>query len=83
MNRNTSISIGTYFDEFIKNRITSGRYKNASEVIRAGLRLLEEEENKLVALKEAIQQGLDSGLANDFEPDSYLAGLKSKKHMNG
>ncbi|HPX05349.1 MAG TPA: type II toxin-antitoxin system ParD family antitoxin, partial [Tenuifilaceae bacterium] len=40
MNRNTSISIGSYFDNFIKERISEGRYKNASEVIRAGLRLL-------------------------------------------
>ncbi|MBT4398195.1 MAG: type II toxin-antitoxin system ParD family antitoxin, partial [Bacteroidetes bacterium] len=37
MNRNTSISIGGYFDDFIKNRISAGRYKNASEVVRAGL----------------------------------------------
>lgn len=83
MNKNTSISIGNYFDNFIKNRISSGRYKNASEVIRAGLRLLEEEENKIIALREAIQEGLDSGIAHDFNPDSYLDQLKSKKHPNG
>ena len=83
MNRNTSISIGDYFDNFIKNRISSGRYKNASEVIRAGLRLLEEEENKIIALREAIQEGLDSGIAHDFNPESYLGHLKSKKHPNG
>jgi antitoxin ParD1/3/4 len=83
MSRNTSISIGNYFDNFIKSRISSGRYKNASEVIRAGLRLLEDEENKIIALREAIQEGLDSGIANDFDPESYLGQLKSKKQPNG
>jgi antitoxin ParD1/3/4 len=83
MSRNTSISIETHFDEFIKNRISSGRYKNASEVIRAGLRLLEEEENKLIVLREAIQEGLESGVAHDFNPDLHLERLKSKKNLNG
>jgi len=83
MNRNTSISIGDYFDDFIKNRISAGRYKNASEVVRAGLRLLEEEENKVIALKGAIQEGLESGIAKDFDPESHLAGLKAKKGSNG
>ena len=79
MNKNTSISLGSYFDQFIKNRISQGRYKNASEVVRAGLRLLEEEENKMVALREAIQDGIDSGIANDFDPKSHLKGLKAKR----
>ena len=47
MRRNTSVSLGDYFEAFVENRISEGRYKNASEVIRAGLRLLEEEENKI------------------------------------
>ena len=63
MTRNTSISIGNYFDEFIQSRISAGRYKNASEVVRAGLRLLEEEENRITALRTAIQEGMDSGIA--------------------
>ena len=44
MGKNTSISLGNHFEEFIQTRIGEGRYTNASEVIRAGLRLLEEEE---------------------------------------
>jgi len=83
MDRNTSISIGNYFDSFIKSRISSGRYKNASEVVRAGLRLLEEEENKIMALREAIQEGIDSGIAHDFNPKTHLGNLKAKKTMNG
>jgi antitoxin ParD1/3/4 len=83
MNRNTSISIGDYFDNFIQSRISAGRYKNASEVVRAGLRLLEEEENKMIALREAIQEGIDSGIAHDFNPETHLQKLKAKKSLNG
>ena len=79
MNKNTSISLGQYFELFIKNRISEGRYKNASEVIRAGLRLLEEEENKAIALKNAIQEGVESGINYDFEPKKHLESLKAKK----
>jgi antitoxin ParD1/3/4 len=79
MSRNTSISLGHYFDDFIKGRISDGRYNNASEVIRAGLRLLEEEENKIISLRKALQEGLDSGIAEDFDPVIHLESLKSKK----
>jgi len=78
MNRNTSISIGDYFDDFIQGRISAGRYKNASEVVRAGLRLLEEEENKIIALRAAIQQGIESGIATDFNPELHLEKMKDK-----
>jgi antitoxin ParD1/3/4 len=83
MNRNTSISIGNYFDDFIQSSISAGRYKNVSEVVRAGLRLLEEEENKIIALRSAIQGGIESGIAYDFNPDTHLKELKAKKNMNG
>lgn len=83
MNKNTSISLGNYFDEFVQNSINKGRYKNVSEVIRAGLRLLEEEENKVIALKKAVQEGIDSGIAHDFNPKDHLQSLKAKKHSNG
>ena len=83
MNRNTSISLGSYFDNFIQSKISSGRFKNASEVVRAGLRLLEEEENKIIALREAIQEGIDSGIAHDLDPDSHLKKLKANKNLNG
>ena len=83
MNRNTSISIGDYFDNFIQSSISAGRYKNASEVVRAGLRLLEEEENKMIALRAAIQEGIESGIANDFNPELHLVRLKAKRKLNG
>ena len=79
MSKNTSIMLTNYFDEFIQNRIKTGRYSNVSEVVRAGLRLLEEEENKINALKSAIQEGIDSGIAHDFNPKTHLENLKAKK----
>jgi len=82
MNKNTSISLGNHFDQFIQNSISEGRFKNASEIIRAGLRLLEEEESKVIALKSAIQEGIESGIAHDFDPKEHLESLKAKKHSN-
>lgn len=83
MSKNTSISLGNYFDQFVQNRITEGRFKNVSEVIRAGLRLLEEEESKVMALKKAIQEGIDSGIAHDFDPKKHLKSLKENRQLNG
>tara|TARA_R110000744_G_scaffold380146_1_gene499945 strand:+ start:187 stop:429 length:243 start_codon:yes stop_codon:yes gene_type:complete len=79
MSKNTSISLGNYFDQFIHNRISEGRFKNVSEVVRAGLRLLEEEENKVKALRSAVQEGIDSGIAHDFDPKKHLQSLKANK----
>ncbi|MDR2145863.1 MAG: type II toxin-antitoxin system ParD family antitoxin [Tannerella sp.] len=81
--KNTSVSLGNYFDQFVGSQVSAGRYKNVSEVIRAGLRLLENEENKIVALKSAIQQGLSSPRVENFDFDEHLAKLKSKKRKNG
>ncbi len=83
MNKNTSISLGSYFENFVESRLNEGRYKNASEVIRAGLRLLEEEESRAAALRNAIQEGINSGYANNFDPKLHLLELKSKKGLNG
>lgn len=81
--KNTSISLGDYFDEFVQTQVTTGRYKNVSEVIRAGLRLLEIEESKVIALKLAIQEGLDSPLVEDFDFEENLKRLKAEKAKNG
>ncbi|MEO8149118.1 MAG: type II toxin-antitoxin system ParD family antitoxin [Bacteroidia bacterium] len=83
MRRNTSVSLGNYFEDFVEKRISKGRYKNASEVIRAGLRLLEEEENKVVALKNAIQEGIESGIVKNFNPKKHLQLLKAGRRKNG
>lgn len=79
MGRNTSISLGDHFESFIEHSINDGRFNNASEVVRAGLRLLEDEENKIIALRKAINEGIESGRATDFDPKKHLAILKAKK----
>jgi len=83
MSKNTSISLGNYFEKFIQSSLNAGRYKNVSEVIRAGLRLLEEEENKMISLRNSIQEGIESSISEDFNPEIHLKELKSKKKSNG
>lgn len=83
MGRNTSVSLGDYFEDFVDGKIAEGRYKNASEVIRAGLRLLEEDENKVQALKNAIQEGIHSGIDKKFSAKQHLETLKAGKRKNG
>ena len=83
MSKNTSISLGEYFDQFVSTQVAAGRYKNVSEVIRAGLRLLEKEEDKVIALKYAIKEGMDSGIVQDFDPDAHLRELKANRKKNG
>lgn len=79
MSESTSISLGNYFDQFVQSQVSAGRYKNVGEVIRAGLRLLENEESKAIALRNAIQEGIDSGIAHDFDPQKNLEQLKTRK----
>lgn len=79
MGRKSSISLGAYFEVFVDRLVRIGRFKNASEVIQAGLLLLEEEEAKMKVLQHAIQKGIESGLVNDFDPSKHLAKLKSVK----
>lgn len=74
--KTTSVALGPYFEDFIKIQVKNGRYNNASEVIRAGLRLLEDNENRIIALKAAVNAGISSGVAEDFDPDTYLNILK-------
>ena len=83
MGRNTSISLGDHFESFIDERVSTGRFQNASEVIRAGLRLLEEEEAKVSVLKKAINEGIDSGIAKNFDAKKHLAKLKSIRRKDG
>ena len=76
--KTTSVALGNHFEDFIQASILSGRYNNASEVVRSGLRLLEEQEQKMAVLRSAIQEGLDSGIVEDLDPDAHLASLKAR-----
>lgn len=70
--KNTSIALGDHYRDFADRKVREGRYGSTSEVIRAGLRLLEAEEQKLEALRAAIQEGIDSGHAEPFDVRAWL-----------
>ena len=83
MSHNTSVSLGDYYEGFVAEKISTGRFNNASELIRAGLRLLEEEENRIAVLKAAVEEGIKSGLNMDFNPKTHLQKLKKNRYKNG
>jgi antitoxin ParD1/3/4 len=73
MARNTSVSLGDHFAGFIDEKVSEGRYGSASDVIRAGLRLLEEEEAKLARLRAEIEKGEASGSARPWDYEKWQA----------
>ena len=79
MSRNTSVTIGDHFTRFIDEQVETGRYASASEVIRAGLRLLEEHEAKVKALDALLQEGLDSGPPAPFDFDEFIARKRQER----
>ena len=72
MNKNTSISLGTHFTDFIEEQVADGRYASASEVVRAGLRLLEEHEDRVAAIRAALIEGEESGEPEPFDFKLFL-----------
>jgi len=80
MPRNTSVTLGEHFDKFVAEKINEGRFQSVSEVVRAGLRKLEEDEAKLQALRRKLQAGENSSLVENFDEEEFLAALH-KKHV--
>lgn len=74
MAKNTSITLGEHFDSFITGQVKSGRFGSASEVVRAGLRMLENNETKLETLRHMLNEGEHSGIA-DYSCDEFIAEL--------
>lgn len=80
MGKNTSISLGPHFENFIASEVTSGKYSSASEVVRSALRLLESEEKKLNELRTALIEGENSQMVEDFNAEKHLTDLH-KRHL--
>jgi antitoxin ParD1/3/4 len=76
--KNTSFSLGEHFNQFIDGQVADGRYGNASDVVRAGLRALEERESHLAALRAALIHGENSGPSTFFDFDAFLQKKRSQ-----
>jgi antitoxin ParD1/3/4 len=79
MARNTSVSLGDHFAEFIDAQVRTGRYGSASDVVRAGLRLLEEHEAKVKALQDALIAGEESGPPMPFDNEAFLKRMRARR----
>lgn len=79
MAKNTSVTLGDHFDKFINQQLKSGRYGSASEVVRAGLRALEDQEMKTMNLRNMLIDGENSGVA-DYSYDSLILELDKDNH---
>ena len=79
MGKNTSVALGDHFMRFLEEQVGSGRYGSASEVVRAGLRLLEEREAKLAELRALIAEGEASGWDEGFDIDGFVDELKAEQ----
>ncbi|MDZ7801383.1 MAG: type II toxin-antitoxin system ParD family antitoxin [Trueperaceae bacterium] len=78
MAKNTSVTLGDHFDEFIGRQVERGRYGSASEVVRASLRLLEEHENRVEALRQALIEGEQSGDVGEVNMESIKKKARSR-----
>ncbi len=78
MGSTTSFALSDHFREFARQKVAEGRYESTSEVIRAGLRLLEAEEQKIDELRAAIQAGIDSGPAEPFDMEEFIRSRRTR-----
>lgn len=78
MARTVTVSLGPHYEEFIQASIAGGRYNNVSEVVRAALRRLEEDEARLAAIRAALIEGEESGIVEDFNPQAFMERLNAE-----
>ncbi|MEM7303114.1 MAG: type II toxin-antitoxin system ParD family antitoxin [Pseudomonadota bacterium] len=78
MSKNTSVILGEHFESFVQNQVQGGRYGSASEVIRAGLRLLEDNESRREQLQRLLQEGIESGISDRTSEDIMNDVLKRR-----
>ncbi len=78
MAKNTSVTLGQHFDDFVVRQIEAGRYASVSEAVRAGLRLLEEREARLNLLRRALEEGEASGTA-EYSLEGLIAELDAEE----
>jgi len=78
MARNTSVTIGDHFADFISEQVQAGRYGSTSDVVRAGLRLLEEHEARIKALEAALIEGEESGEPQPFDNEAFKARMRAE-----
>lgn len=78
MTRTTSVALGDHFSKFITDQVAAGRYASASDVVRSGLRLLQEREAEVAALQAALDAGEASGPAAPLDIDAYVAARRNR-----
>ena len=83
MAKNTSITLGDHFEGFISQQISNGRYGSASEIVREGLRLVEEREQKFEALRQALIAGEESGDAGPLDMEEIKRKGREKARLAG
>ncbi|VAX07279.1 hypothetical protein MNBD_GAMMA26-1115 [hydrothermal vent metagenome] len=79
MGKNTSMTLGTHFDDFISTQLTTGRYSSASEIVRAGLRLLEDNVTKMETLRQLLTEGENSGFV-EYSYGELISELDDEAH---
>lgn len=72
MSKTTSVPVDNHFADFIERQVQAGRYQSSGDVVRAGLRLLEEQELKIERLRTALIEGEQSGAATPFDLNDFL-----------
>ncbi len=78
MSKNTSVLLGSHFQELISNKVKSGSYQSASEVVREALRLFEQRESHEERIMKLLEEGVNSGFIEDYDPNEHLRELNAR-----